>query len=155
MRIFSETLFISIFFHLTILFLVFSNSKDKKAPYLKVQKGLQVELISQKKKIGKKKVRESHLSRGHSTRAKAPDGIVFTYPWIAKRRNLEGVVKAQLKIDKDGFVLASKILKSSGSSILDKSALDQLKRIRFQPATVENKNIESQIEFDVIFKLED
>ncbi len=45
------------------------------------------------------------------------------YPFIAKKNGIEGKVIIQFKILKDGKVKAIKIVKSSGSKILDKSAI--------------------------------
>jgi TonB family protein len=56
------------------------------------------------------------------------------YPEEAKRRNWEGRVEVMLTISPRGRVLEAKLHNSSGYSILDKSMVDQVKSITFQPA---------------------
>ncbi len=46
-----------------------------------------------------------------------------TYPLMAKRRGIEGLVKLKLKIAVNGTLLDSEILASSGSDLLDKEAM--------------------------------
>jgi len=47
-----------------------------------------------------------------------------TYPEAARRRGTEGVVALGLRVAEDGRLLAAKLAASSGSTLLDRSALD-------------------------------
>jgi protein TonB len=47
-----------------------------------------------------------------------------TYPEAARRRGAEGVVRLRLRVSGDGRLLAAKLAASSGSSLLDRAALE-------------------------------
>jgi TonB family protein len=47
-----------------------------------------------------------------------------SYPEAARRRGTEGLVRLRLSIAKDGSLIAAKLAASSGSSLLDRAALD-------------------------------
>jgi protein TonB len=51
---------------------------------------------------------------------------VQRYP--AQARGVQGVVSLAVTIDRQGKVVSSKIVKSSGSAVLDAEALDLIKR---------------------------
>ncbi|MFT6083855.1 MAG: protein TonB [Alphaproteobacteria bacterium] len=50
------------------------------------------------------------------------------YPTAAKRRNIQGRVMLQLSVNKNGSIKSLKIIRSSGSNILDQSALNTVYR---------------------------
>ena len=50
------------------------------------------------------------------------------YPRMALNRNWQGSVIIELKFNKDGTIISSKVKKSSGHKILDKEALSMTKR---------------------------
>ena len=76
----------------------------------------------------------------------APDGAIVppspiagqnpppTYPKAARRRGIEGEVTVILEIATDGSVDAAHVEVSSGSSLLDDSALQQLAKWMFEPS---------------------
>ncbi|MEH6502837.1 MAG: TonB family protein [Cycloclasticus sp.] len=70
------------------------------------------------------------------------------YPSIAKRRGIEGIVIFEISVANNGHVNNAFIIQSSGSSVLDKSALKAIKTWRF-PASKFNSlsNFKQKIEF--------
>ncbi|MFT6303296.1 MAG: protein TonB [Granulosicoccus sp.] len=55
------------------------------------------------------------------------------YPKRALRRKLTGVVLAEFTIDDNGLVINTRVLKSSGASLLDKAALNTLTKASPMP----------------------
>ncbi len=47
-----------------------------------------------------------------------------TYPEAARRRGAEGLVRLTLRVSGDGRLIAAKLASSSGSTLLDRAALD-------------------------------
>lgn len=47
-----------------------------------------------------------------------------TYPEVARRRGVEGTVRLRLRLSADGRLLSAKLASSSGSTLLDRAALD-------------------------------
>ncbi len=70
-----------------------------------------------------------------------------TYPVIARKRGIEGTVYISFKINPQGKPQELKILKSSGSSILDTATKDIVKRAAPFPY------IDSPVEVPVVFQL--
>lgn len=70
------------------------------------------------------------------------------YPSIAKRRGIEGIVIFEISVANNGHVNNAFIIQSSGSSVLDKSALKAIKTWRF-PASKFNSlsTFKQKIEF--------
>lgn len=56
------------------------------------------------------------------------------YPAIARARRIEGVTHVLIQIDRKGNVLAAQVLRSSGSSDLDRGATDTVRRASPLPA---------------------
>ena len=50
------------------------------------------------------------------------------YPAAARSRGIQGVAKVEFKIDAAGRLVSAKVIQGSGSDLLDKEALDVLKR---------------------------
>lgn len=71
------------------------------------------------------------------------------YPYIAIRRNIEGTLLVEILVGVEGKVLDCKIIKSSGSSILDKNALETVKGVVF-PKKPEDK---VTLQFNLVYKL--
>jgi protein TonB len=60
------------------------------------------------------------------------------YPAAARSRKEHGIVQISFALDRDGHVLSSRVVKSSGSATLDKESLDLLQRAQpFPPAPPE------------------
>lgn len=76
------------------------------------------------------------------------------YPKIAKRRGIEGQVMIEVWIDKNGKQVRQSLVKSSGTQVLDKAALDAIKRWQFSSHTVDGQAIAHRVQIPVRFKLD-
>ncbi len=72
---------------------------------------------------------------------------VKTYPLLAHKRGIEGTVHVSFRINPEGEPVEIKVLKSSGSWILDMATLNVIKKAASFPYT------EERIEVPVIYKL--
>jgi protein TonB len=77
------------------------------------------------------------------------------YPVAARRMGDEGEVRLDVHVGADGSVLEVRLRQSSGSPLLDRTAIDTVKRWRFNPATVDGKPVaEWYHDWRWIFRLE-
>jgi protein TonB len=76
------------------------------------------------------------------------------YPPMARRLGEEGTVTLRILVSADGQATKVEIKRSSGSSLLDKSAQQTIKQWRFIPAKLDGKPVEEWYETSWIFKLE-
>ena len=76
------------------------------------------------------------------------------YPKIAKRRGIEGQVMIEVWIDENGKQVRQSLVKSSGTQVLDKAALDAIKRWQFSSHTVDGQAIAHRVQIPVRFKLD-
>lgn len=77
------------------------------------------------------------------------------YPPLARRMGDQGEVRLDVQVAPDGQVAEVKLKKSSGSSLLDQTAIDTVRKWRFKPATVDGKPIaEWYYNWRWVFKLE-
>ncbi|MGH9381344.1 MAG: energy transducer TonB [Thermoanaerobaculia bacterium] len=79
-------------------------------------------------------------------------GAEPTYTEIARRARIEGVVIVQAIVNKEGVVENVKILKGLPMG-LDQSAVDAVKRWRFEPATLHGKPVDVYYTLTVNFQL--
>lgn len=77
------------------------------------------------------------------------------YPTIAKRNNWQGLVILRVLIKTDGAIGDITIFKSSGFEILDRSALQTVKKWRYQPALRMGEAVECYLRIPVRFQLEE
>lgn len=77
------------------------------------------------------------------------------YPLIARIRGHEGIVILSVEIFTDGSVGSLKIKKSSGYSVLDKSALEAVKTWKFEPGRKIGKPTIMWVDVPVKFVLKD
>jgi len=77
------------------------------------------------------------------------------YPAIAKLRGYEGVVLVNAEILPDGRVGNTAISKSSGYTILDKSAMEAVKLWKFEPAKRAGKPFAIRVKLPIKFVLHD
>jgi TonB family protein len=78
-----------------------------------------------------------------SVKRKVKNKVVPEYPPLAKQMNVTGRVKIETTISAEGRVTTTKVV--GGSPLLVNSAMDALKKWRFEPAAKETSEI---IEFD-------
>jgi protein TonB len=77
------------------------------------------------------------------------------YPAAARRRGIEGEVLVRVAVGLDGRAERVEVLRSSGSALLDKSAVEALERWRFEPARAAGRPVAATVEIPVIFRLTD
>lgn len=75
------------------------------------------------------------------------------YPAIAKSRGISGKVVLEVLVSQDGKALNVKIFSSSGSDILDDSALETVSNWNFVPAKRFGNNVLAKIYVPIEFKL--
>ncbi len=77
------------------------------------------------------------------------------YPALARRRGMQGRVVLSVRVSASGTVDSVSILESSGFTILDRSALNCVRKWHFVPARKGEKNIASWLQLPVRFSLKD
>jgi protein TonB len=83
--------------------------------------------------------------------AKIVSTAMPVYPVLAKRGRIEGTVKLQAVIDKDGKV--DKVETLSGHPILEQAAVEAVRKWRYRPTVLNGENVEVVTTIDVVFKL--
>jgi protein TonB len=73
------------------------------------------------------------------------------YPQLAKMARIQGVVRLEAVIDKDGTIKDLKMV--SGHPLLVKSAIEAVSRWRYQPTLLNGEPVEVVTEIDVNFTL--
>jgi protein TonB len=77
------------------------------------------------------------------------------YPAAARRMGEQGEVRLDVHVAADGTVTEVRLRASSGSAVLDRSAIDTVRRWRFSPATVDGRAVaEWYRDWRWVFKLE-
>ncbi|MBE0644494.1 MAG: M56 family metallopeptidase [Bacteroidetes bacterium] len=76
----------------------------------------------------------------------------IVYPEAALKKNLEGIVIVNVTVKADGSTKDMKVTKSV-DPILDKSALEAVRGVRFKPSTYDGKPRESTISIPIKFRL--
>ncbi|MFT4100663.1 MAG: energy transducer TonB [Burkholderiaceae bacterium] len=77
------------------------------------------------------------------------------YPALARRLGEQGEVRLDIQISPEGTVMDIKLKRSSGSSLLDQTAMDTVRKWRFKPATVGGQAVaEWYYNWRWVFKLE-
>jgi protein TonB len=77
------------------------------------------------------------------------------YPIASQRRREEGVVVLNVAVDAGGTPTSMSIKRSSGHPLLDRAALDAVRRWTFEPARSGGVPMVSQVEVPVRFSLDD
>jgi protein TonB len=76
------------------------------------------------------------------------------YPWMARRRQLQGVVAVVFTIGSGGQIEAARISRSSGHALLDRAAQDTVRRVgRFPPLPAALNRQKLTIEVPLAFRL--
>ena len=75
------------------------------------------------------------------------------YPKTARDRGIEGKILLEVVVKEDGSALNVKLLSSSGSSLLDESALEAVKNWQFIPAKKFGKFVQAKVIVPIEFKI--
>jgi protein TonB len=76
------------------------------------------------------------------------------YPLIARKQNLQGTTTIEVKLSKTGKQLKLKVIKSSGSKVLDDAALEAVKQWKISPYIQNGSAIAHRVIFPIDFKLQ-
>ncbi len=76
------------------------------------------------------------------------------YPRLARKRGIEGVATYEIWLDENGKQVKQVLVSSSGVTMLDKSALDAIKKWKFSPHTVDGVKMAHRVQIPVRFKLD-
>ena len=88
-------------------------------------------------------------------KARIINQLDIRYDEVSRRRGEEGAVGILLEIDSSGNPRNIKIAKSSGYPRLDRIALNGIRSSRFSPTLKSGRPVNSQIEYTIIFRLDD
>jgi TonB family protein len=75
------------------------------------------------------------------------------YPRIARRRGWEGKVWLIAEVNKNGFVQAVELEKSSGHGLLDQAAFEAVSSWKFKPQYLDARRIKCEIKIPIRFEL--
>ncbi|WP_280350074.1 TonB family protein [Pseudomonas sp. BN414] len=75
------------------------------------------------------------------------------YPAQAKRRNQQGLVLVEVRLDDKGLLREIRLLRSSGVESLDRSAMDAVAAWRFRPETQNGQPVPSRVHIPIEFAL--
>jgi protein TonB len=75
------------------------------------------------------------------------------YPSEAVRDAIEGTVLLRIRIGPDGKVIAVELVQSSGSSILDRAAIEGVRKWHGQPGQISGHAIEAAALLPIVFRL--
>ena len=75
------------------------------------------------------------------------------YPPAARERNIEGAVRVEILIDREGRVRTSRVIEGLGFGT-EEAALEAASQLRFKPAEVEGQAVAVKIQFVINFELE-
>ncbi len=75
------------------------------------------------------------------------------YPALARRRNQQGLVLVEVRLDAQGLLQGIRLLRSSGVESLDRSALDAVAAWRFRPETRNGRPVASRVRIPIEFAL--
>ena len=75
------------------------------------------------------------------------------YPYIARQQGLEGTVRLEVLVGKNGAPDQVSVRQSSGHDVLDRSALNAVKQWQFIPARSGAMKFDSRIAIPIQFKL--
>lgn len=76
------------------------------------------------------------------------------YPRVAQKRGIEGTVMYEIWLDEQGNQIQQYLITSSGTEILDKSALEAIKQWKFSPRILDGVPVAHRVHIPVRFKLE-
>ncbi|WP_163371708.1 energy transducer TonB [Endozoicomonas acroporae] len=81
------------------------------------------------------------------------DWVQPRYPKLAQRRNQQGVVMLDVIVDERGRPITIDVLESSGYPLLDRAAIDAVKRWSFKPEQRNSQFVKSRVHIPVAFEI--
>jgi protein TonB len=85
---------------------------------------------------------------------KATRSVQPEYPFMARRRGIEGVVRVRFRVDREGRVGELEILEARPSGMFEKVVQEAVSRWRFTPGRKDGVAVETWVEVPVRFELE-
>lgn len=76
------------------------------------------------------------------------------YPRLAQRKGIEGTATYEIWLDANGNQLKQNLISSSGATMLDKAALDAIKKWQFSPQKVNGISIAHRVQVPIRFQLD-
>jgi protein TonB len=76
------------------------------------------------------------------------------YPSLARKKNIEGTVILEVKVNPNGTVAEMHLFQSSGHSILDKAAMNSVRKWIFEPGMKGDEPIPMWVRIPIRFQLE-
>ncbi len=77
----------------------------------------------------------------------------FAYPLQAKKANLQGYVLLSVLVNEQGEVVEAQVLESSPPGVFEQSALEGIRRWRFNPAQAKGKPVATWVQQKIVFQL--
>ena len=114
--------------------------------------------FSDPKGTSSEKGQEASLSEraGHQIVDAVPEYAINPkppYPRLAIRRGHEGTVILSVEVLPDGSAREVQLLESSGHTILDRSAVNAVRKWRFKPGTKGGRPVTTRVRIPVVFRL--
>ncbi|CAK0774034.1 periplasmic protein TonB [Gammaproteobacteria bacterium] len=78
-----------------------------------------------------------------------------TYPLLARRRGIEGLVRVRAEVDPDGHCRRVELARGSGEASLDDAAVRAIQRWRFIPARRGHEAVSAWVDIPLRFRLTD
>ncbi|ENQ5770646.1 energy transducer TonB [Vibrio fluvialis] len=76
------------------------------------------------------------------------------YPRLAQKRGIEGVATYEVWLDAQGRQIKQILISSSGTEMLDQSALDAIKQWKFSPHIINGEALAHRVQIPVRFRLD-
>lgn len=93
--------------------------------------------------------------RGVNTQAQLADPINPVYPMLSRRKGEEGTVSLLIEVTASGIARSVIIAQSCGHRRLDAASIKECRKIRYIPAIVDGKPVDSVFPFDLVWVLQD
>lgn len=98
--------------------------------------------------------RQGGFEQGQHVQLPRPAEVIEpTYPLIARRRGIEGVVVIQVIVSPTGEQLESTVIYPSDHDLLNEAAIRAVNSARFVPGTVDNRPTEMSVLVRIVFAL--
>ncbi len=94
-----------------------------------------------------------HVGNDRPTDVAFDDNPPILYPPAAARAGVEGTVILRIRVGTDGGVVGVELVESSGSSILDRAAVEGVRSWHGRPAQLAGRAIEAAALLPVVFRL--